>query len=137
MAGTRDDGNSGHNFCLSFDQLHLARINQWIVIVAEIAHAIALQLQLSVPPFAFGCVVFCLGEGGNGVPVAIYSVPAAMVEMEMRVDDDVNVFRSRTSFAEAVQQLFRRLPDSFLLFLQLVADAGFDQHIELSGAYQH
>ena len=71
------------------------------------------------------------------MPVAIYGVPSAMVEMEMRVDDDIDVFRLRPGFAEAVQQLFRRLPDSSLLFLQLVADAGFDQHVELSGAHQH
>ncbi len=106
----------GHNFLIAGDQSHLAGANQRIVIVTDVAHAIAFQLQNAVLPLAFGRVILRLGKCGDGHAIFINRVPSTMIEMQMRIDDHVNIFRRHSGFVQAVPAAFPGAEKSFSSF---------------------
>ena len=57
-----------------------------------------------------------------------------MVEVKMRVDDDVDVFGSDAGGVKVVEQFGGLLVDLHQLVGKLVADTGFDQDIFVPGA---
>src|SRR5579859_545548 len=131
------DGDSRRYLGVAFNQLHLAGLDQRIVIGAEVAYAIALQLQRSVLPLAQRSVVLRLGERGDGLPVLINRIPAAVIKMKMGIDDDIDLVGGHAGGGEVFQQFFLGLEDLLALLFQLVADPGFDQKVLTAGAHQH
>ena len=57
-----------------------------------------------------------------------------MVKMQVRIDDDVDIFRRDSGGVQVVEQLGRLLVDLHHLFGEFVADASFDQDVFLAGA---
>src|SRR5450631_849782 len=98
------DRNAGYNFLIALQQLHLSAFHQRIVVLDEVAHAISLVF-MRMSPLPLLHVVGRLGKSGRHAAAAAHRVPAAMVEVQMSVDDDVDVFGSDTSRGEILQQL--------------------------------
>src|SRR5205823_12236414 len=61
-------------------------------------------------------------------------IPSAVVEMQMAVDHDVDLFRRNSRSGQVLQQLRRLTVNHLHFFRELVADSGFDQDCLLSGA---
>lgn len=59
-----------------------------------------------------------------------------MVEVEVSVDDDGDLFRANTGFGQALQQLLLHAVDVLHFFRQLVARARLDQDGVLARAHQ-
>ncbi len=88
-----------------------------------------------VLPFAFGRVVFRARESWDDLAVFVADgVPAAVVEVEVGVDDDVDVFRSDAGSSEICEELGGLAVELDHAIGELVAHAGFDQYVFLSGA---
>src|SRR5581483_2926120 len=68
--------------------------------------------------------------------VAANGVPSAVVEVKVGINDDVHIFRGNASRSEVFQQLRRLAEDLHHLLRKLVAGAGLDQDVLLSGADQ-
>jgi len=68
------------------------------------------------------------------VATATDGVPSAVVEVEMRVDDDVDVFRGDSDSVEVVEQLGGLFVDLHEAVGKLIANAGFDEDVLLAGA---
>src|SRR6185503_7546071 len=108
VTGINSNGDAGDNLMTPIQQSHLPGPNQGIVIVTDVADAIAFELQRSVLPLAFWSIVFRLGKRRDRGSVLIHSVPAAVVEVQMRVNDHVNVFRGGAGGMKTFEQLFLR-----------------------------
>src|ERR1700731_3984226 len=87
MSGKHAQGNPRNDFAVSTQQLHLPAFDQGIVIFGEIADRVALIL-VGVSPFAFLRVVGGTGESCEYPASLADRVPAAVVEVQVRVDDD-------------------------------------------------
>src|SRR5271170_486866 len=68
-----------------------------------------------------------LAIGGEGC------VPSAVVEVQMRVDDDIDFFERNPSRSERSRQLLLRIKDFPYFGWKLVTDAGLDHHRMLPG----
>jgi len=87
-------------------------------------------------PFLPLCVVLRFRKRRHESIAAPNRVPSAVIEMEMGVDDDVDVFRGDSGGVEVLEQLGRLLVDLRHLLRQFVADAGFDQDVLVAGAHE-
>src|SRR5579863_7593633 len=85
-------GNSGNDFGVSSQQLHLAALDQGIVARGHITYGITLVF-VSVVPFAFLDVVLGFRKCGGDFVSLANGVPSAVVEVQVGVDDDVDVVR--------------------------------------------
>ena len=74
-------------------------------------------------------VILCVWKGCYELFSATDCVPAAMVEMQVRVDDDVDVFGRNSCGVQIVEQFSGLLVDLHHLFGQFVADAGLNQNV--------
>jgi len=95
-------GNPRDNFLVAAQQLHMPRCDQRIVIRADVADGVTLQLQSPVLPLALGSVIRRFGKRRDDLIALPDRVPAAMVEVQMRVNDDVDVFWSDARCRELV-----------------------------------
>src|SRR5512146_159461 len=90
VSGKHADRDSRTDLAIAGDQLHLAGLDQWIVVVADIADAIAFVLLLRVFPLAALYVVLRPRKGRDRASIFVVRVPAAVIEMKMRIDDDID-----------------------------------------------
>ena len=90
---------------------------------------------MGVLPFPFLHVILRFRERGDHLIALPDGVPAAMIEVQVSVDDDVDVFRRNARRAELLQQLCRLAVDLDHSFREFVAHAGFDQHGLRPGAH--
>ena len=74
-------------------------------------------------------IVLCVGECRNDFVALADGVPAAVVEVEMGIDDDVDLFGINFRSGEILEQLGLVAVNFLLLFIELIADAGFDEDI--------
>src|SRR5579864_6461163 len=88
-------------------------------------------------PLALGREVSCIGKRGHCRAVFVNGIPAAMIEVQVRVNDNVDFFRGNTSRAQIFQQLFLRFKNLLPLLLQFIADTGFNQDVLLACANEH
>src|SRR5207245_8859820 len=63
-----------------------------------------------------------------------HRVPAAMIEVQMGIDDDVDVLRTHAAGRKIVEQLRRLAVNLHHLFRQLVADPSLDENVLFAGA---
>ena len=83
---------------------------------------------MGVVPLAFLNVIFCFRKRSNHRVALANRVPTAMIEMQVGVENDVNVFWGDAHRAQVLQQ-FRRLAVYFdHRFRKFVADSGLDQY---------
>src|SRR5579884_3932407 len=108
VAGVNLDRDAGQQLAISMQQLHLSRLDQRVVVVADVADAIAFGLKLAMLPLPMLDVVLGVRESRDPLAVAVNRVPSTVIEMQMRVDDGVNVFGSDANSMERVQQLLFR-----------------------------
>ena len=67
---------------------------------------------------------------------ALHRIPAAVVKMQMRIDDDVDIFRRDSGGVQVVEQLGRLFEDLDQAVRQFVADTSLDQDVFLAGAHE-
>src|ERR1017187_3380325 len=113
-----------------------ATLDQRVVVVRHIADPVALVLLMRVRQFALLDVVLRPRKRGYRLAVAIVRVPSAVIEVQVRVDDDIDLVRRHASFVETLHQPSLVLVDRLSLLAQLRPDARFDQHGPLSVAHQ-
>src|SRR5207244_13033470 len=89
--------------------MHLPVLDQGIVIVADVADAVALQLPAAVLPLAFLDVVLGPGEGRNDLFPVADCIPPAMIEVQVRVDDNIDVLGSNSCRAQGIRSEERRV----------------------------
>src|SRR5580700_1368685 len=112
---------------VKIEERHLAALDQRVVVVADVADGIALQLQMAVLHLAAMREVARVGEGGHHATLwRKRRVPAAVVEMQVRVDDDVDLFRTNAGRGKGMRQLFLCPINLAELRRKLVADPGLD-----------
>lgn len=130
--------NARDNFHLPagrIEQRHLSVGQQRIVIVTDIADRVALQLQMAVLHLSAMDEIAGVGKSGDDAAIRVAGgVPAAVIEMQMGVEDDVHVFGLDVRRLEAVHQQLSGVEDAALLFAQFVANAGFDHYGMSAGA---
>ncbi len=85
-------------------------------------------------PLAVGGIVFGFRKRRHDLVALERRVPAAVIEVQVGVDHDVNVFRRNAGGGQIVQQLCRLAENLNQSFRQLVADPGFDQDRLLASA---
>ncbi len=61
-------------------------------------------------------------------------IPAAVVEVQVRVDNDVNFFGTNAGGLEGMRQLLLRTKDAAQFIAELIADSGFDHNGVFAGA---
>ena len=67
----------------------------------------------------------------------MYGIPSTMVEVQMGVDDDVDIFGRNTRGAEIIQQFSRLTIDFDQAVGQFIPEAGLNQDSLIAGAHQH
>ena len=100
MAGENSHRNAGYDFLIAMQQMHLSAFNQRIIVIADVADGVTLELPASMLPFTFLYVVLSFGKRRDCPAVFAHCVPAAVVKMQMAIDDDVDVFRPYSCRAE-------------------------------------
>jgi hypothetical protein len=92
VAGEDDQLDAGHHLAVfAFHKLPLPRFHHGLEIVGDVADAIALGGMAGVFEFAAMHEVARVGKRGHGLAVDDARIPSAMIEMQMRVDDDVDL----------------------------------------------
>ena len=82
----------------AFDERHLTGGDQRIVIVADIADAVAFQLSMAVLHLPTMREVARVGKCRNDLAGFVSSrVPSAMVKVQVGIDDDIDFFRANPS----------------------------------------
>src|ERR1700679_2072813 len=92
MSGKSFHGDAGNDFFAALEQRHLAAGDERVVVVGDVADGVALAGLPRILPFAFGRIVFRTRKSWHDLAVFADRVPTAVVEMQMRVNDDVDVF---------------------------------------------
>ena len=69
VAGEGLHRDAGNDFFAAFEQRHLAAQDQRIVVLGDVADRVALAGVVRVLPFAFRCVIFRAGKGGDDLSV--------------------------------------------------------------------
>ena len=109
------------------EQGELAGGEQRIVVGREIADAVAVVLQAAVRELSGGEEVARVGEGGRDGAVGVEGgVPAAVVEVQVGVEDVGDVFGADAGGGEGGGQELVVLVDLAHLWGELVAEAGLD-----------
>src|SRR5262249_43375194 len=108
VSGKNLDGDSGYNLPASAQKFHLPSFNQGIVVLADVADAVACKLPACMLPLPFLHEILCSRKRRHNSFGVEHGVPTAMVEVQVCVDDDVDVVRSNPSSVHVIQQ-FRRL----------------------------
>lgn len=140
VAGEWLDGDAGDDFRVAADGFgveegHLARGDEGVVVGGEVADAVAVKLEVAVLDLAAVGKVAGVGEGGGDGSVGVKGgVPAAMIEMEMGVDNVRDFIRTNTGGGEGGGKLRLMDVDSSHLFRLLVANTGLDDDDGFSGA---
>src|SRR6185369_14865217 len=115
----------------------LSRLDQRVVIITDIADAVAFARPLRVLPFTTLNVIFRIGKRWYCATIPVDGVPSTVIEVQMRVDDDIDFFWSDTHGVQAVQQLLFGRVDLLHTLAKLVADAGLDQHGLCGAAHKY
>src|SRR6266851_433781 len=126
VAGKHFRRNSGDDFLVAAQQLHLTGFDQRIVVVSHVTDRVALVF-MGVLPFAFLDVVLCFWKGGYGFTGAEHGVPSAVVEVQVGIDDDIDVAGRNADGTEVVEKLGGLAVELRHLFGEFVADSGFDE----------
>src|SRR6476646_516082 len=74
-------------------------------------------------------------ESGDGTISFYYGVPAAMIEVQMTVDHNVDFLRRDARSGQIVEQFGGLSVDIEHLLRELVANSGFDQHRLMARAH--
>src|SRR5213080_873178 len=119
--------NTRHDLLIAAQQFHLPAFDQRIVIFTNVADGIALERLVSMPPLALGRVILCFRKCRYDLSVLPDRIPSAVVEMQMAVDYDVDLFRRNSRSGQVLQQLRRLTVNHLHFFRELVVDSGFDQ----------
>ena len=104
VAGIDLHGNAGNDFAVASEQLQLAVGEQRIVVVGHVADAVALMLLVSVLQFALLDVIGRARKGRDRLALLVVRVPAAVVEVQVSVDDDVDLVGRNLGLLEALHQ---------------------------------
>ena len=81
-------------------------------------------------------VILRVRKGRDHLIAAPHRIPAAVIKMQVGVDDDVDIFRRDPGGVQVVEQFGRLFVDMHHLFGQFVADASFDEDVFLAGAHE-
>src|SRR5579863_5661721 len=103
MAGKNFDGNARHDLPVSLQQLHLTAGDQRIIVVLHVADGVALTGVAGVLPFALLHVILRLGKRGHSLPALPDRVPSTVIEVQVRVDDNVDVFGRNADGGQVVE----------------------------------
>src|SRR4029077_17190324 len=108
-----------------------------VVIITEIGDGIAFVLLARVLPLAFLHVILRVRESGNDFVSLTYGIPSAMIEVQMGVDDDVDIFGRNTRGAEIIQQFSGLTIEVDQAAGQFIPEAGLNQDSLIAGGHQH
>ncbi len=129
------DTDAGNDQGVAIEQNGAAAGDERIVVIGEIADAIAFVLQMGVGQLAALIVVAGTREGwNNGAIGAAHGVPAAVVKVKMSVDDDVEIIGSKAGVVEIGEQALFGIKDAARLLRELVAGSGIDEDGVIAGA---
>src|SRR3989440_341324 len=103
MARKDFDRNSRNNFLIAAQQLHLPAFNQWIVVLADVADGVALELLVPMQPLAFRRVIHRSRKRRHNFSTLPHGIPSAVVEMQMAVDYDIDLFRRNSCSRQVLQ----------------------------------
>ncbi len=99
------DADAGNDGRIAAEQSRASAGDKRIVVFGEIADAVAFVLLVGVGQFAALVVVAGARKGGNeGAIGAADGVPAAVVEVKMGVDDNVEIIGSKAGGFEIGEQ---------------------------------
>src|SRR5579883_570862 len=129
--------DAGNDLAIARDQRHAARLDQRIVIRIDVADAVPREPLVRVLPFAPRGEVARPRKRRRGAPVPQNGVSAAMVPVQVAIDDDIDGFRIDARRRDRLAQILGlRLQTHALACpcVHLVAAAGFDQDRVLAGA---
>ena len=105
VSGKQLDTDAGNDRRIAVEQSRPSAGDERIVVVSEIADAVAFVLQVGVGQFAALVVVAGARKGGDqGAIGAADGVPAAVVEVKMSVDDNVEIVGSKAGGGEIGEQ---------------------------------
>src|ERR1700761_1506377 len=109
------------------EQSELAGGEERIVVGREVADAVAVVLEAAVGELAGGKEVARVGEGGRDGAVGMEGgVPAAVIEVEMRVEDVRDFLGADAGGGERGRKELVVLMDLPHFWGELVAEAGLD-----------
>ena len=129
------DADAGNDGCVAAEERRASAGDKRIVVVGEIADTIAFVLLVRVGQLAALIVIAGAREGGNdGAIGAAYGVPAAVVEVKMSVDDDIEIIGSKAGGIEIGKQALFVVVDAAGLLGQFVAGSGVDEDGVIRGA---
>ena len=126
----------GKKLPIAVQQHHLPGLEQRIVIRTHVADRVALQLQAAMLPLLFLHVILRVRKRCDHLIAAPHRIPATVVKMQVRIDDDVDIFRRDSGGVQVVEQLGRLFEDLDQAVRQFVADASLDQNVLLAGAHK-
>src|SRR2546427_13037978 len=129
MARRNLDANAGNDLLVAVEQVRLRLGRQKEV--GDVARAVPLRGAQRVLPLAALSVVAGARERRDQLRAVAPDVPTTVVEVQVRVDDDVDVLGSEPVALEIIEQ--RRSPadvvDVRKLSVELVADARLNQDV--------
>ena len=101
----------GNDLLVAMQQVHLAIVDQRVIVLADVADSVALMLTTAVLPFALLHVVLRFGKSCDHLTILAYRVPATMIEVQVSINDHINVVGRYPAGAEILQQLRRLAVD--------------------------
>src|SRR5882724_5231695 len=129
MSGDDDGFNSRNYFTVSIAKIPLPGFNHGHEIIGKITGAIPLSRRAGVVEFLALDDVASVGKSRYGAAIYNSRVPSAMIEMQMRIDNDVDTFRRDAQRRETLGQaseIFKGV-DRGLFCVPFIARARFDQ----------
>ncbi len=103
MSGHHNYFNAGNDFRVTVQKIPLTRLLHGHEIIWEIAGAIAFGWRAGVLKFLALHKVSRVWKRRHGNTVHDARVPSAMIEMQMGIDDDVDLFGLDPCCREAIQ----------------------------------
>jgi hypothetical protein len=137
VAGVELDGEMGGEGVvvagLEREGLHLTGGEQGLVVVGYVGDGVALVAGAGMGDFAGVGVVGGVGEGGDdggaglsGTACGVAGVPAAVVPVQVGIDDGVDAFERDTCFSEGGGEQGLGTVDLCKLWWQFLAEASFN-----------
>src|ERR1035437_3383877 len=130
VAGGAVHGHAGDRLVAVFDEGHAAGSQQGIVVGVDIGDAVANVALVGVLPFAAAGEILRAGEGGGGAVSGEHGVAAAMVPVQVAVDDAIDGLGVDAVPGDPLGQVVgdgREFGALAGARVHLIAAAGFDQ----------
>src|SRR5450755_5116398 len=110
LPGKRLHRDTRNNLLAALEQRHLPARDQRIVVLRDVTDGVPFAWMSRIFPLAFRRVVFGTRKRRHELAIRVTDgIPSAMIKMQVRIDDNVDVLRSNSGRREIIEQP-RRLP---------------------------